>query len=115
MNYPVLRFSAGDALVRHFTNCPVGHVEFEREDLWTFGSRLDGGVKWRPPSESNQQNVIRATFPKIDQALAWAAANRDGFPYDSIRTGSTSAVGARLSIFWIGTRGRIFAAIVIGG
>jgi hypothetical protein len=86
IHYPCLRFSTSyypaSLLIRWRTDFSFSHVEFETSTGWTFGSRLIGGVRWRPPKESSQVNVRRATFAGIAEALVWASANRVGFGYD---------------------------------
>lgn len=96
IEYPCIRFSTSHDpsswIIRKRTDFYFSHVEFENEDGWTFGAQLIGGVKWRPPSESNQVNVRRASFrectsvpPEPDlvvSALDWADKNRRGWGYD---------------------------------
>ena len=88
--WPCIRFSTtywpSSLLIRLRTDSPFSHVEFEMSDGGTFGARLDGGVSWRPKSESSQTGVLRATFGKgretVGEAVWWASQNRDRWPYD---------------------------------
>jgi hypothetical protein len=84
-----LRFSTqraiDSALIRWRSDAHISHVEFEREDGWTLGARLFGGVALRPPSACQRQyNVIHATFPGIQAAYDWGLANRLGWKYDAL-------------------------------
>lgn len=82
-----LRFSTSSdpvsALIRWRTVSPVSHVEFERDDGSTLGSRYPAGVCLRP-SEANrgQRNVVHATFHGIELAYSWVLRYRIGFRYD---------------------------------
>lgn len=83
-----LRFSTEpssilSAFIRWRTDCAISHVEFEREDGWTLGSRYSDGVRLRPPeANAKQAHVLHGTFPKIEEAYAWALQNRLGWPYN---------------------------------
>lgn len=95
-------------LIRLHTDCIISHVEYYRtEDGETFGSRLDGGVKWRAPDESSPENVIYSSFSGIEEAATWAAANRDGWPYDML-----GILGSALATDWHDNGKRFCSALI---
>lgn len=101
LRFSTQRWDIASALIRWRTECKHSHVEFEYEDGWTLGARFSlrgkiarwlgwplcwidlDGVQFRPPRENRKQvNVLRLTYPGIDQALDWFHANRLHAPYD---------------------------------
>jgi hypothetical protein len=108
-----LRFSTShglqSALIRWRTDAHVSHVEYERSDGWTLGSRLVGGVALRPPASCDgQYNVAHATFDGIDRAYEWGLANRLSRPYDA-----WGIVGVATAKDWHNKRGRFCSEFIL--
>jgi len=86
--------------IRVRTDWGRSHVEIQRDDGWTLGSRFSllgklsrqfhlpfwknlDGCQWRPPSANRKQvNVARFTFTGIDQVAEWMSNNLVDWPYD---------------------------------
>ncbi len=85
-----LRFSTEptsilSAFIRWGTDCHISHVEFEREDGWTLGSRFPDGVQLRPPEANARQRCVEhRTFDRIDEAYEWVLKNRLGWCYNTL-------------------------------
>jgi hypothetical protein len=110
-----LRFSTecapDSALIRWRTDAHISHVEFEREDGWTLGARLFGGVALRPPSACRRQyNVIHATFNGILEAYAWTLNNRLGAKYDAL-----GIIGIATARDWHNKAGRFCSETILEG